>query len=342
MLDKIREIKESTIIAAEKAHTVKELEELRVEVFGKKGSMTQILKSMGGLPPEERPVMGQKANEARNEIELIMETRAAVLRRAELEKCLINEKIDVTMPGKIPAAGGRHPMTIVIEEFCRIFTGMGYDIAEGPEIEDEYYNFTALNIPEHHPARGHQDTFYLEGEGIFCLRTQTSPVQVRVMEQKKPPLRVICPGKVYRSDNIDATHTPVFHQMEGLVVDKGITLGDLKGSLTVFAKELLGEKTKVRFRPHYFPFTEPSGEMDVQCTFCSGNGCRICKYEGWMELLGCGMVHPNVFKMCGIDPEIYTGFAFGMGLERIAMTRYGITDIRVLFENDVRFLKQFA
>jgi phenylalanyl-tRNA synthetase alpha chain len=341
MLDKIREITEAALSAADKAQTAKELEELRVEVFGKKGSMTQILKGMGALSPDERPVMGQAANDARSRVEERLAARSAVLRAAELEARLAVEAIDVTVPGKKPKPGGRHPMTIVIEDLCRIFTGMGYSIAEGPELEHEYYNFTALNTPPHHPAREDR-TFYFDDESVFLLRTQTSPVQIRVMESKKLPIRVVCPGKVFRRDDIDATHTPVFHQMEGLVVDKGITLGDLKGALTTFARELLGGDTVVRFRPHYFPFTEPSGEMDVQCHVCAGKGCRVCKNEGWMELLGCGMVHPNVLRMCEIDPAVYSGFAFGMGLERVAMARFGITDIRLLFENDVRFLKQFA
>ncbi|MCL2702357.1 MAG: phenylalanine--tRNA ligase subunit alpha [Defluviitaleaceae bacterium] len=342
MIEKIRGITASAVAAADKAGTVRELEELRVEVLGKKGSMTQILKGMGALPPDERPLMGQAANDARAEIEKRLEARQAVLRMAELEERLANEVIDVTMPGRAQKPGGRHPMTIMIEDLCRIFTGMGYEIAEGPEIETDYNNFIALNTPEHHSSRDEQDTFYMEGDGGFLLRTQTSPMQVRYMMRNRPPIRVICPGKVFRSDEIDATHTPVFHQMEGLVVDKGITLGHLKGALTTFARELFGADTAVRFRPHYFPFTEPSGEMDVRCYMCLGKGCRVCKGEGWVELLGCGMVHPNVLKMRDIDPDVYSGFAFGMGLERVALARFRIPDIRILFENDVRFLRQFA
>lgn len=342
MIDKIREIVDAAVKRAEEAAEVRELEELRLEVLGKKGSLKQILNAMGSLSAEERPLMGQAANEARTAIETKLADRAAYLGRRELDKRLAEESIDVTIPGRAPAPGARHPMTIVIEDLCRIFTGMGFDIAEGPEIETEYYNFTALNTPEHHPSRDEQDTFYMDGPGGFLLRTQTSPMQVRVMENQKPPIRVICPGKVFRADEVDATHSPVFHQMEGLVVDKNITLGDLKGALTVFANELFGDGTVVRFRPHFFPFTEPSGEMDVRCFSCRGAGCRVCKGDGWIELLGCGMVHPNVLQMSGIDPGVYTGYAFGMGLERVAMTRFGITDLRLLFENDVRFLRQFA
>ena len=249
------------------------------------------------------------------------------------------ETIDVTMPGRTCSCGHNHPMSIVIDEISDIFIGMGYEIAEGPDVEKDYYNFEALNIPADHPAKDEQDTFYINAD--ILLRTQTSPVQVRTMEKGKLPIRVICPCAVYRSDEVDATHSPVFHQLEGLVVDKGITMGDLKGALAVFAKELFGENVKVRFRPHHFPFTEPSAEMDVSCFACGGKGCRVCKGEGYIELLGCGMVHPKVLKMSGIDPEEYSGFAFGMGLERVAMQRYGITDLRLLFENDMKFLKQF-
>ena len=251
------------------------------------------------------------------------------------------ETIDVTMPGKARPLGHRHPMNQVIDNIKNIFIGMGYEIAEGPEIELAYYNFEALNIPKDHPARDEQDTFYINGKGDFLLRTQTSPIQVRVMENKKPPIRIIAPGRVYRSDEVDATHSPIFHQLEGLVIDKGITMGDLKGALAVFAKELFGEDTQVRFRPHHFPFTEPSAEMDASCFACGGKGCRVCKDSGFIEVLGCGMVHPKVLEMAGIDPNVYSGFAFGMGLERVAMQKYAISDLRLLFENDVKFLKQF-
>jgi phenylalanyl-tRNA synthetase alpha chain len=339
--EKLGEIIASLSARLDAAAAVKDVEELRVWALGKKGELTQILKGMGALSPEERPAAGQIANEARARIESMLEERASALRGAELERRLKDEAIDITMPGKAPERGSRHPMNAVIDEMSRLFIGMGFEIAEGPEIETDYYNFEALNTPEHHPARDDSDTFYFEGSGGFMLRTATSPMQVRVMESRKPPIRIICPGKVFRSDDVDATHSPVFHQVEGLVVDKGITMGDLKGALSVFAREMFGVNTKTRFRPHYFPFTEPSAEMDVSCFVCGGAGCRVCKQSGWIELLGCGMVHPKVLRMSGIDPNVYSGFAFGMGLERVAMTRFGITDMRLLYENDVRFLKQF-
>lgn len=342
MKDEINRVMTEALEGIGQARSLKDMEELRISIFGKKGSMTQILKGMGALSPEERPVMGQLANDARAAIEARFEAVAGALKIKDMEARLSAEAIDVTLPGKVPAAGGRHPMTLITEDLCRTFLGMGFVIAEGPEIETDYHNFVALNTPAHHPARDEQDTFYMDGDGGFLLRTHTSPVQVRVMESQKPPIRVICPGKVYRSDDVDALHSPVFHQMEGLVVDKGVTLGDLKGTLTVFVKEMFGSSVKYRFRPHFFPFTEPSGEMDVGCFACGGAGCRVCKGDGWIELLGCGMVHPKVLAMSGIDPAVYSGFAFGMGLDRVAMQRYGITDMRLLFENDVRFLKQFA
>ncbi|MEA4815668.1 MAG: phenylalanine--tRNA ligase subunit alpha [Lachnospiraceae bacterium] len=340
MKERLAVIREKALQSISLAESIKALEELKVEFLGKKGELTSILKGMGALTPEERPVIGQIANDVRSDIEKkIDEVKKSFMER-ELESRLEKEAIDVTMPGiKLPN-GHKHPMTIVTDEIKDIFIGMGYEIAEGPEVELDYYNFEALNIPKNHPARDEQDTFYINDKVV--LRTQTSPVQVRAMEKKgKPPIRMVCPGRVYRSDEVDATHSPIFHQIEGLVVDEGITMGDLKGALAIFAKELFGEGTKVRFRPHHFPFTEPSAEMDVSCFACGGKGCRVCKGEGYIELLGCGMVHPKVLKMSGIDPEKYSGFAFGMGLERITMQRYGITDLRLLFENDVKFLGQF-
>ena len=315
------------------------LEEVRVRYLGKKGELTAVLRGMGKLSPEERPAVGQLANEVREAIESKIADKKAELQAAALEKKLKEEKIDVTAPGKAIAVGERHPLAKVEEELCTIFTSMGFDIVEGPEVEYDHYNFEKLNIPKDHPARDTQDTFYIT-ENIL-LRSQTSPVQVRTMEVQKPPIRIISPGRVYRSDAVDATHSPVFHQLEGLVVDKGITMGDLKGMLEYFAKQLFGADTKLRLRPHHFPFTEPSAEVDVSCFVCGGKGCRVCKGEGWIEILGAGMVHPNVLRGCGIDPEVYSGFAFGLGIERIVMRKYNIDDMRLLYENDLRFLKQF-
>lgn len=339
MKDQLREIREKAALALKEASEIKEIDELKVKFLGKKGELTAILKGMGGLSAEERPIIGQLANEVREEIQNKIEEVKKQLLAKEQEMRLQCETIDVTMPGKKEKCGHKHPMSTVIDEISDIFMGMGYEVAEGPEVEKDYYNFEALNIPADHPAKDEQDTFYISND--ILLRTQTSPVQVRTMEKGNLPIRVICPGTVYRADEVDATHSPVFHQLEGLVIDKGITMGDLKGALATFAKELFGEDTKVRFRPHHFPFTEPSAEMDVSCFACGGKGCRVCKGEGYIEVLGCGMVHPKVLKMSGIDPEVYSGFAFGMGLERVAMQRYGITDLRLLFENDVKFLKQF-
>jgi len=316
-----------------------ELENLRVKYLGKKGELTSILKQMGSLSAEGRPIIGQLANEIRSAIENEIVSRAAEIKKAETEKRLADEAIDVTMPGNKNPMGNVHPLTKVLNEIEEIFVGMGFDIVEGPEVEYDYYNFEALNIPKHHPARDTQDTFYITDN--ILLRTQTSPVQVRTMEKIKPPIRIISPGRVYRSDAVDATHSPLFHQIEGLVVDKGITMSDLKGTLEIFIKRLYGEDSKVRFRPHHFPFTEPSAETDICCFECGGKGCPLCKGEGWIEILGCGMVHPKVLENCGIDPEVYSGFAFGLGLERIVMRRYNITDMRLLYENDTRFLKQF-
>ncbi len=315
------------------------LEALRVKYLGKKGELTAVLRGMGQLSPEERPVVGQIANEVRAEIESAIAEKKKELSVKALENKLIAEKLDVTVPGNVQKVGHRHPLTLVQRDLEDIFMGMGFSIAEGPEVEYDYYNFKALNIPENHPARDTQDTFYIT-ENIL-LRSQTSPVQARTMEVQKPPIRIISPGRVYRSDAMDATHSPLFHQMEGLVVDEGITMGDLKGMLETFAKAEFGEDTRIRFRPHHFPFTEPSAEVDISCFACGGKGCRLCKGEGWIEILGAGMVHPNVLSMCGIDPEKYSGFAFGLGLERVTMLKYHIDDIRMFYENDVRFIEQF-
>ena len=316
-----------------------DLDALKVRFLGKKGELTAILKQMGKLSPEERPVMGQLANEVRSFIEEKIEERSAEIKKIETAQKLKDETIDVTMPGKVKPLGHKHPLSIVLDEVKEIFMGMGFDVATGPEVEWDYYNFEALNIPKGHPARDTQDTFYITEN--MLLRTQTSPVQIRVMENNQPPIRIIAPGRVYRSDEVDATHSPLFHQIEGLVVDKGITMGDLKGNLEAFAKRLYGNDTKIRLRPHHFPFTEPSCEIDVSCFRCGGKGCPMCKGEGWIEILGGGMVHPKVLKNGGIDPEVYSGFAFGVGLERLVMFRFNIDDMRLLYENDMRFLGQF-
>lgn len=319
--------------------STEEIEALRIKFLGKKGALTAILKQMGSLSPEERPVVGQVANEVRADIEQELERIRAQLAEKLLEERLQSERIDVTMPGKPRAVGKKHPLSIVLEEVEDIFIGMGFQIAQGPEVETDYYNFEALNMPKYHPARDTQDSFYISDN--IVLRTQTSPVQVRTMEKQRPPIKVIAPGRVYRSDAVDATHSPVFHQIEGLVVDKGITMADLKGTLELFAKRLYGEDVQVRFRPHHFPFTEPSAEMDIMCFACKGQGCRLCKGEGYIEILGSGMVHPRVLENCGIDPSVYSGFAFGIGLERIVMRRFNINDMRLFYDNDVRFLNQF-
>lgn len=334
LLEQIRQKAIAEIEAAD------ETEALRIQYLGKKGELTAVLRGMGKVSPEERPLIGQLANEVRAEIEKALEKKAEEKQKKDLEKKLLSEKLDVTVPGVATAVGHRHPIAQTEELLREIFIGMGFSIAEGPEVEYDYYNFEALNLPKNHPARDTQDTFYITDN--ILLRSQTSPVQVRVMEEmKKPPIRIISPGRVYRADPADATHSPIFHQVEGLVVDKGITMGDLKGILELFAKKMFGEDTKIRFRPHHFPFTEPSAEVDVSCFVCGGKGCRLCKGEGWMEILGAGMVHPFVLSNCGIDPNEYSGFAFGMGVERITMARLGIDDLRLLFENDDRFLKQF-
>ena len=337
MKDKLQKIKEEALaaISSDSAN----LEQIRIQYLGKKGEVTAVLRGMGALSAEERPIIGQLANDVRAEIESAIKERIEIQKNQELENRLVSEKIDVTLPSNAAVMGKLHPLTQVQRTIEDIFIGMGFSIAEGPEVEYDYYNFQALNIPENHPARDTQDTFYITDN--ILLRSQTSPVQVRTMEKQKPPIRVISPGRVYRSDAVDATHSPLFHQVEGLVVDKGITMGDLKGMLETFAKTLFGNDTRLRFRPHHFPFTEPSAEVDVSCFVCGGKGCRVCKNEGWIEILGAGMVHPFVLSNCGIDPEVYSGFAFGMGVERIAMKYYGIDDMRHLYENDTRFLEQF-
>ncbi len=319
--------------------TLDKLNEVKVAYLGKKGELTAVLKGMKDVSPEERPKVGQMVNDTRAVIEEALDKAIKALEAELMEAKLKEEVIDVTLPAKKPEIGHRHPNTIALEEVERIFVGMGYEVVEGPEIEKDYYNFEALNIPADHPAKDEQDTFYINSD--ILLRTQTSSVQVHVMENQNPPIRMIAPGRVFRADEVDATHSPSFHQIEGLVIDKKVTLADQKGTLAEFAKELYGEETKVKFRPHHFPFTEPSAEMDVTCFKCGGTGCRFCKGSGWIEILGCGMVHPRVLTMCGIDPKEYTGFAFGVGLERIALLKYEIDDMRLLYENDIRFLKQF-
>lgn len=339
MKDKLQSIMKEALTQINSAEKLEQLNDIKVEFLGKKGELTSVLKSMKDVAPEDRPVVGQLVNEARTAIEEKLEEMKAALSKKAREEQIKRETIDVTLPGKKPMIGHRHPDTIALEEVERIFVGMGYEVVEGPEIEYDYYNFEALNIPANHPAKDEQDTFYVNSN--ILLRTQTSPVQVRVMEQGHLPIRMIAPGRVFRSDEVDATHSPSFHQIEGLVIDKNITFADLKGTLAEFAKELFGENTKVKFRPHHFPFTEPSAEVDVTCFKCGGDGCRFCKGSGWIEILGCGMVHPKVLEMSGIDPNEYSGFAFGMGLERIALLKYEIDDMRLLYENDTRFLKQF-
>ncbi len=337
MKEKLQAIKEQALSAIGADGC--DLEQIRIQYLGKKGELTAVLRGMGALSAEERPIVGQIANDVRAEIETALKVKAEAQKNEELTRKLAEEKIDVTLPSSALKMGKLHPLTQVQRTIEDIFIGMGFSIAEGPEVEYDYYNFQALNIPENHPARDTQDTFYITDN--ILLRSQTSPVQVRTMEKQKPPIRVISPGRVYRSDAVDATHSPLFHQIEGLVVDKGITMGDLKGMLETFAKTLFGSDTRLRFRPHHFPFTEPSAEVDVSCFVCGGKGCRVCKNEGWIEILGSGMVHPFVLSNCGIDPEEYSGFAFGMGVERIAMKYYGIDDMRLLYENDTRFLEQF-
>ncbi len=335
----LQEIKQRAEQSLDSVNDLSQLEQLRVSYLGKKGEITAILKQMGSLSPEERPVVGELANKVRTQIEQLISEKTSALKNARRKARLEAETIDITLPAKAVKKGGLHPLSIVQNDMIELFRSMGFDVVDGPEVETDFYNFQALNVPEDHPARDMQDTFYL-GEGIM-LRTQTSATQIRTMMNMKPPIRMVCPGRVFRADEVDATHSPVFHQMEGLVVDKGITMCDLKGCLEQFAHVIYGDDTKVKFRPSFFPFTEPSVEVDVSCSECGGKGCRVCKGSGWIEILGAGMVHPNVLRSCGIDPDEYSGFAFGIGLDRLATTRYKISDIRLLFENDLRFLRQF-
>ena len=335
---RVREIVEGAREEIERAATRRDLEEVRVKYLGKRGSLTQLLRALPGLPPAERPIVGREANEAKAGIESELEARRAVLEGVERRARLSADRPDLTLPGRRVVPGGVHPLTQVHDEIVDVFTGMGFAVAEGPEVELDHYNFEALNMPKDHPARDMQDTFYVGGE--ILLRTHTSPVQIRTMERQKPPVRIICPGRVYRRD-ADITHSPVFHQVEGLAVDRGISMGDLKGTLELFARELFGPDSRIRFRPSFFPFTEPSAEVDVLCFLCKGGGCRVCKASGWLEILGSGMVHPRILGAMGYDTEEVTGWAFGMGVERVAMLRYGIDDIRLFFENDLRFLSQF-
>ncbi|MDF2866508.1 MAG: phenylalanyl-tRNA synthetase, alpha subunit [Clostridia bacterium] len=339
MNEKLKQIRESVNLELNDSVTVEDIENIKVKYLGKKGEITIILKTLGQMAPEDRKEAGSLINVLRQEVENNIESKFRILKDLEIEKKLSSEKLDVSIDKTKKGFGNKHPLTIVLDDIKDIFMGMGYSIAEGPEIEYAEINFDALNTPKDHPARDLQDTFYVTEEII--LRTQTSPVQARTMLKQKPPIKIIVPGRVYRSDNVDATHSPMFHQVEGLVVDKNITMADLKGTLEMFAKTYFGENTKIRLRPHHFPFTEPSAEVDVSCFVCGGVGCKVCKGEGWIEILGAGMVHPNVLEAAGIDSKIYTGFAFGMGLERIAMTKFDINDMRYLYENDVRFLNQF-
>ena len=339
MQEKLLAIKEAAfneISAAENSGT---LEEIRVKYLGKKGELTTILRGMGSLTPEERPIVGKLVNEAKSEVEQKLEEVGTAIKTKEKNAKLASEIIDISLPGKKNVIGKRHPLDLTLERMKEIFISMGFSIEDGPEVELDHYNFEALNIPKDHPARSEQDTFYINDN--IVLRTQTSPIQIRTMENQEPPIKMISPGKVYRSDAVDATHSPIFYQMEGLVIDKGVTFADLKGTLELFAKKMFGDKVVTKFRPHHFPFTEPSAEMDATCFVCGGEGCRVCKGSGWIEILGCGMVHPEVLRNCGVDPEVYSGFAFGFGVDRMVMLKYGIDDIRLLYESDMRFLNQF-
>ena len=339
MKEKLQSIKEQALSKIAEAQDINLLNDIKVSILGKKGELTQVLKSMKDVAPEDRPKVGQMVNETRANIEAKLEEKMKSINSAMRAEKMKRETIDVTLPGVKKIDGHRHPNQIALEDLERVFIGMGYEIVEGPEVEYDKYNFELLNIPANHPAKDEQDTFYVTKD--ILLRTQTSPVQARIMEKGNLPIRILSPGRVFRADEVDATHSPSFHQIEGLVVDKNITFSDLKGTLAEFARQLFGQDTKVKFRPHHFPFTEPSAEVDVSCFKCGGKGCRFCKGSGWIEILGCGMVHPHVLEMCGIDPEEYTGFAFGVGLERIALLKYEIDDMRLLYENDIRFLKQF-
>ena len=339
MKEKLEQIKNEAFSKIKESDTLDKLNDIKVAYLGKKGELTAVLKSMKDVAAEDRPKIGAMVNEAREQIENLLEESRRKFEAAAMNEKMKKEVIDVTLPANMPKMGHRHPNTIALEEVERIFIGLGYEVVSGPEVEKDYYNFEALNIPADHPAKDEQDTFYINGD--ILLRTQTSSVQIHEMEKGRLPIRMIAPGRVFRSDEVDATHSPCFHQVEGLVVDKNITFADLKGTLQEFARQMFGEDTKVKFRPHHFPFTEPSAEMDVSCFKCGGKGCRFCKNEGWIEILGCGMVHPHVLEMCNIDPNEYTGFAFGVGLERIALLKYEIDDLRLLYENDFRFLKQF-
>ena len=339
MQEQIAGIRTECLQALEKVSSLGELEQLRVAVLGKKGSLTGLLRGMGQVDPALRPTVGQWINQAREELEGSLSAREEALRSDALRKRLLDEAIDVTQPGLLPRAGVRHPGSMVLDQVIDCFVGLGFEVVEGPQIELDHYNFELLNIPKNHPARDAQDTFYIDDNTV--LRTHTSPVQARVMTTRKPPIRVVCPGRVYRADEVDATHSPVFHQIEGLVIDEHITMADLRGTLDAFAKRLYGEDIATRFRPSFFPFTEPSAEVDLTCFNCRGKGCRVCKGTGWIEVLGSGMVNPKVLEMCGIDSSKYSGFAFGIGLERITMLRYGIPDMRLMYEGDERFLRQF-
>jgi len=340
MIEKLKSIYAQAAEALQNAADAQEVEALKQRVLGKKGELTQILRGMGALSAEERPRVGQMVNEYRDMLDKAIAQRLDALKEEALQKRLEEERVDVTMPAKMPLTGHLHPITLVRRELESIFIGMGFEVAEGPEVELDHYNFELLNLPKNHPARDMQDSFYIS-ENIL-LRTHTSPVQARTMTTKKPPIRIICPGRTYRVDEVDATHTPMFHQIEGLVIDKGINLGHLKGTLDIFAQEFYGPNTRTRLRPSFFPFTEPSAELDISCFACGGKdeNCRVCKGTGWIEILGCGMVNPKVLELCGIDPNVYSGFAFGMGLDRLANSRYAVSDARMSFESDVRFLGQ--
>ncbi len=341
MKEKLEQIRQEALSAFAQAGSAQDLDALRVKYLGKKGELTNVLKMMGSLSAEERPVVGQMANEVREALTAALEERQAALVEEALNQRLAAEALDVTIPGKAPHLGHRHPMYIALDELKDIFVGMGFTVLDGPEVELAEYNFDKLNAEEGHPSRDWSDTFYFDQDSRVMLRSQTSPMQVRAMETMELPIRIIAPGRVYRKDEVDATHSPMFHQVEGMVIDKGVTMADLKGTLNTVVEQLYGKGTKTRFRPHHFPFTEPSCEMDVQCHKCGGVGCPTCKGEGWIEMLGAGMIHPKVLKMAGIDPEVYSGWAFGIGLERTAMRRFKIADLRLIFENDVRFLEQF-